>query len=157
MEMERLQRKRFQGSKCLNQNQNVSRECPEAKHHEGTVIRCSAEGTSRFPLRPCLSISAASLSVYPHTASLIVELLCISVCITEHHPKDATHRWWHRTSPVVSQDFKRRLGDSNAARGRDHKNRSAAVTTAQIRRHCQVVMWSPCRLKNYEDGYPGPL
>ena len=60
-------------------NQNVPRECPEAKHYEGTVIRCSAEGTRLF-LRPCLSISAASLSVYPHTASLIVELLCFSVC-----------------------------------------------------------------------------
>jgi hypothetical protein len=57
----------------------------------------------------------------------------------------------------VSQDFKRRLGDSNAARGRDRINRSAAVSTTQIRGHCRVVMWSSCRLKNYEDGYPGPL
>ena len=141
MEMERLQSKIFQGGKCLNQN--VSKECPEAKHYEGTVIRCTAEGTSRLPLRLCLSISAASLFVYHHTASLIVDVLCVSVCITEHHPKDATNRWWHRTTSLeVSQDFKRRLGDSNAARGRDHKNRSAAVTTTQIRRHCHVVIWS---------------
>ena len=88
--MERLQRKRFKGGKCFNQN--VSKEFPEAKHYEGKVTRCSAEGTSRLPLRPCLSISAASLSVYPHTAPLIVKHLCVPVCITEHHPKDATHR-----------------------------------------------------------------
>ena len=113
-----------------------------------------------------LEVSSASLFVNlrcvpvcipPHSVTDRRTPLLFCLCFTEHHPKDATHRWWHCTSPEMSQDFKRRLGDSNAARGRDHKNRSAAVTTAQIRRHCQVVMWSPCRLKNYEDGYPGPL
>ena len=127
------------------------RNFPKRKTTKKNSCGCPVEGTSRFPLRPCLSISAASLFVYPHTAPLIVELLCVSVCITEHHPKDATHRWWHRTSPGMSQDFKRRLGDSNAARRRDHKNRSAAVTTIQIRRHCRVMMWSPYCVISYED------
>ena len=113
----------------------------------------------------CLEVSCVSLLVtlrfvpvcIPHTALLIVELLSVCVCTAVILAEDATHRWWHRASPEVPQDFKRRLGDSNAARGRDRISRSAAVSTTQIRRHCRVVMWSPCRLKNYEDGYPGPL
>ena len=113
----------------------------------------------------CLEVSCVSLLVtlrfvpvcIPHTALLIVELLSVCVCTAVILAEDATHRWWHRTSPVVSQDFKQRFGDSNAAHGRDRINRSAAVSTPQIRRHCRVVMWSPCRLKSYEDSIPGPL
>ena len=112
----------------------------------------------------CLEVSCVSLLVtlrfvpvcIPHTALLIVELLSVCVCTAVILAEDATHRWWHRASPEVSQDFEQRFGDSNAAHGRDRINRSAAVSTTQIRRHCRVVIWSHAAWRVTRIVSPGP-
>ena len=105
----------------------------------------------------CLEVSSASL---------IVNLRCVPVCVPPHsvpdcrtpllfclHHRTSSQRCYPSTvAPYISGGvsgfwmaswrFKCSAGDSNAARGRDHKNRSAAVTTTQIRRHWQVVILS---------------